>query len=124
MMRPSEMRVWSLIWPRRASLGSVRYVSTASARADLLAATNASAADRATLKAISVAAVAPWATRELSETPLSACSAGCSAIGVTCSGMSPLPSIHLTHCATVGHVWLAAFDPTTKPKWPARIMNS
>ena len=39
MMRPSEIRVWSLIWPRRASLGSVRYVSMASVRADLLAAT-------------------------------------------------------------------------------------
>ena len=104
MIRPSEIRVWSLIWPRRASLGSVRAVSTASVRADLLAATNASAAARARLKTISVAAAVPWATRELIETPLSLCSAGCRAIGATPAGMSPPPSIHLTHCATVGQV--------------------
>ena len=64
MMRPSEIRVWSLIWPRRASLGSVRYVSMASVRADLLAATIASAAVRARLNAISVAAAVVCATRE------------------------------------------------------------
>ena len=58
MMRPSEIRVWSLIWPNRASLGNVRTVSTASARADLLAATTASAADLARVNAISPAAVA------------------------------------------------------------------
>ena len=45
MIRPSEMRVCSLIWPRRASRGSVRAVSTASVRIDLLAATTAVPAD-------------------------------------------------------------------------------
>ena len=89
----------------RQPAASVREVSTASVRADLLAATSASAAVRARLNAISVAAAAPCATRELSDTPLSLCSAGCSAIGETPSGMSPLPSIHFTHCATVGQVW-------------------
>ena len=64
MMRPSEIRVWSLIWPRRASLGNVRYVSMASVRADLLAATIASAAVRARLNASSVAAAVVCATRE------------------------------------------------------------
>ena len=124
MSLPSEIRVWSLIWPSRASRGRVRTVSTTIARADLLAATSASAADRARLKTISVAAVVPWATRELNETPLSLCSSGCSAMGVTPSGISPVLSIHLTHWATAGQVWLAAFDPTTRPKCPVRMRNS
>jgi hypothetical protein len=96
----------------------------ASVRADLLAATSASAAVRARLNASSVAAAVVCATRELNETPLSVCSAGCRAIGATPAGCSPVPSIHLTHCATVGQVWVAAFEPTTRPKCPARIMNS
>ena len=82
-MRPSEIRVWSLIWPRRASLGSVRTVSTASARADLLAATTASAADRARLNAISSRRRwrrAPPATRTRHR--FRCVPAGCSAIGV------------------------------------------
>ena len=87
-MRPSEIRVWSLIWPSRASLGSVRTVSMASARADLLAATIASAAVRARVNAISVAAAVRRApARDANGTPLSLCSAGCSAIGATPSGM-------------------------------------
>src|SRR4051794_750394 len=104
MMRPSEIRAWSVIWPRRASLGRVRYVSTARVRADLLAATIASAAVFARLIASSVAAAVVCATRDENETPLSVGSAGCSAIGATPSGISAVPSIHLTHCATVGQV--------------------
>jgi hypothetical protein len=63
-----------------------------------------------------VAAVAVCVTREVSETPLSACSAGCSAIGATRSGISPSPSSHFTQAATVGQVCVAAFEPTTRPK--------
>ena len=124
MILPSEIRVWSLIWPRRARRGNVRTVSTASARADLLAATSASAADRARLNVISVAAAAPCATREASGTPLSLCSAGCSAIGTTSSGISPSPASHFTQAATVGQVWLAALEPTTRPKCPVRMRYS
>ena len=104
MMRPSDIRVWSLTWPRRASRGRVRAVSTARARADLFAETTAPAADRARLNAISVAAAVLCASREASETPLSVCSEGCSGIGDTPSGMSPPPSSQRTHAATVGHV--------------------
>src|SRR5205085_12684376 len=98
--------------------------ATARARADLLAATRASAADRARVNTISVAAAVPCATRDDNVTPLSVGSAGCSAIGATPPGMSPAPSIHLTHCATVGQVWPAALEPTTRPKCPVRMQNS
>jgi hypothetical protein len=121
MIRPSEIRVWSLICPSRASRGSVRAVSTASVHADLFAETSAPAVERATPNAISVAAVAPCATRDVSDTPLTMCSSDCSAIGSTWSGMSPSPSSHLTQPATVGHVCCEAFEPTTKPKCPARM---
>ena len=51
MIRPSEIRVWSLIWPRRASRGRVLTVSTANVSTDLFAATTASAAPRARVTA-------------------------------------------------------------------------
>ena len=73
MIRPSEMRVCSLIWPRRASRGSVRTVSTASVRIDLFAATTAFPAARARSKTTSDATPAPCATREANGTPLSVC---------------------------------------------------
>ena len=116
MMRPREIRVWSLTCPRRASRGSVRAVSTASVRADLFAATSASAADRARLNAISVAAAPPWARRDASVTPLSLGSDACRAIGLTPSGIGPPSSSQRTQAATAGHVCEAALDPTTSPK--------
>ncbi len=116
--------MWSLICPRRASRGSVRAVSTISVRADLLVASTASAAERARSNAISEAATAPWATREVSATPPSADSAAWSTIGTTSSGNGAWPLRHLIQDATVGQVWVAAFDPTTSPKCPARIRYS
>ena len=76
MMRPSEIRVWSLSCPSRASRGSVRTVSTANVRIDLLAPTTASAAPRASASAAPETSPMPCASRELNATPLSVYSAG------------------------------------------------
>ncbi len=40
------------------------------------------------------------------------------------AGRGSRPATHSTQSATVGQVMVAAFDPTTRPKWPARIIIS
>ena len=94
---------------------------------DLFAATTASAAPRASASATSEASPTPWTTRVDRCTPLSSAlsfSSGLSCIGSTLAGLAPAPDTHCTHSATVGQVTCAAFDPTTRPKWPVRIIVS
>ena len=91
---------------------------------DLLAPTTASAAPRAIDTANSDASATPCIIRELSATPVSLESAVVSGMGEMLSGRSWPPESHCTQFATVGQVMVDAFDPTTSPKWPARIITS
>ena len=124
MMRPNEIRVWSLICPNLTRRGSVRAVSMASVRIDRLAPITTSAALRASDTANSETSATPCMTRELIATPVSVEPAVVSGIGTMWSGRSPPPESHCTQAATVGQVMVAAFEPTTRPKCPARIITS
>ncbi len=65
-----------------------------------------------------VAAV--WTRRALTDTPLSDGGWSSYDIARTSRGRGPLPSRHSIHVDVIGHVWVAAVLPTTRPKWPAR----
>src|SRR6478735_6869923 len=110
MIRPSEIRVWSLIWPSRVSRGSVRAVSTASVRIDFLVFTTAPAAPRANDQATSEASAMLCISRADKATPDSSGSASLSCIGAILAGWESSPDSQRTQSATVGHVDVAALD--------------
>ena len=93
-------------------------------RTDRLAAITASAAPLARETASSEASVTLCMTRELSATPESSGAAVVSGMRSMLAGLTSLPESHSTQSATVGQVTVAALDPTTKPKCPARITDS
>ena len=66
----------------------------------------------------------PCMTRELSATPESSAATSVSTIGSTLAGLASRPDTHSAQSATVGQVMVAALDPTTRPKCPARIIVS
>ena len=93
-------------------------------RTDRLAATTASAAPRASDNASSEASATPCMTRELIATPDSPAFWEVSGISVMLAGLASRPETQSTQSATVGQVTVAALDPTTRPKCPARIITS
>ena len=124
MMRPSEIRVWSLIWPSRVSRGSVRAVSPASVRIDLLALTTASAAPRAADSArpdsLGHAVHQPRGQRDPGVVGLG----GVVLHGGDIGRPGVLPGLPAHPSATVGQVASPPWIRTTRPKCPARIITS
>ena len=116
--------MWSLICPNRTRRGSVRMVSMARVRTDLFTPATASDAPRAIDTANSDTSATPCMTRDVMATPDSLASGVESGIGTMLSGRSAPPDSHCTQFATVGQVMVDAFDPTTRPKCPARIITS
>ena len=103
----------------------MRTVSSASVRIDRFAATTVSAAPLASEMASSEVSATPCITRDLIATPDSPESAsGASGIGAMLAGMGSRPASHITQSATVGQEMVAALEPTTRPKCPARIIVS
>ena len=125
MMRPSEIRVWSLIWPSRASRGSVRAVSTARVRTDLLAATTASAAAaRQRQRRLGDLADAVREPRAQCDTAVGVLGGlighQVDAVGLVAAAgraTSPIRPPSASVCC-------AALDPTTRPKCPVRMRYS
>ena len=96
----------------------------ASTRTDRFAAATASAAPLASDSASSEASATLCMMRELIATPVSPRPASFSGIGAILTGFASRPDTHSTQSATVGQVMVAAFEPTTRPKCPARIIVS